>query len=62
LTDAGFIAREYPRPVAAAPYFQPTHWDTTWRLGVDALVHQALHDAAALRGRPIRKKAIPGAA
>jgi len=36
--DDAFIARECPRLVAAAPYFQASQWDATWRLGIDALL------------------------
>jgi len=36
--DDAFIARECPRLVAAAPYFQASQWDATWLLGIDALL------------------------
>lgn len=43
------VARCCPRLVAAAPYFQPAHWDRSFELGL-----QALLDAAARDGRRLR--------
>jgi hypothetical protein len=31
-------AREAPNWLAAAPYFQESHRDETWRVGVDAVL------------------------
>jgi len=55
--DPAFIARACPRLSAAAPYFQPTHWDATWQLGVDALMARAVADAQAVRRRRVRPRA-----
>ncbi len=33
-----FIERECPRLAAAAPYFQPRHWDATFELGIESLL------------------------
>jgi AcrR family transcriptional regulator len=52
--DAAFIARECPRLMAVTPFFQPSHWDATWRLGVDALIQRGLQDAAARRTAPAK--------
>jgi len=46
-----FIARECPNLIAAAPYFQQRHWDTTFELGIDALIERAKADVAARRKR-----------
>lgn len=54
--DAAFIARECPRLTAAAPFFQPSHWDATWQLGVDALIQRGLQDAAACRAAPAKRR------
>lgn len=43
------VARCCPRLTAAAPYFQRSHWDRTFELGL-----QALLDAAARDGRRLR--------
>jgi AcrR family transcriptional regulator len=43
--DADYIERHCPRLAAAAPYFQPAHWDRTFDLGLEALI-------AALRAPP----------
>ncbi len=45
--DDGFIARECPRLIAVAPYFQPAHWDSTFELGVEALLAAIVRDAKA---------------
>ena len=55
--DMSFIARECPHLKAAAPYFQPGQWDTTWQLGVDALMARAIQDAEAVRQRRVRRRA-----
>jgi AcrR family transcriptional regulator len=64
--DDAFIARECPRLMAAAPYFQEAHWNRTWQLGIDALIAQGLHAPpagaataakAAPRGRKARNSA-----
>jgi hypothetical protein len=39
-----------PRGPAArgrAPFFQPAHWDATWKLGIDALLERGRQDAKA---------------
>lgn len=36
-----FIERECPRLAAAAPYFQPRHWDATFELGIESLLASA---------------------
>ena len=55
--DMAFIAREGPHLAAAAPYFQPDHWDATWQLGVDALMARAIQDAQAVRQPRARRRA-----
>lgn len=45
--DDGLIARECPRLVGVAPYFQPAHWNATFELGVDALLAAMVRDAQA---------------
>jgi AcrR family transcriptional regulator len=58
--DEAFIARECPRLAAAAPYFQASQWDATWRLGIDALLAAGERDAssrvAPAVAAPARKK------
>jgi len=46
-----FIARECPRLIEAAPYFQQPHWDRTFDLGVE-LVIEALVASGKRRGVP----------
>jgi len=46
-----FIARECPRLIEAAPYFQQPHWDKTFDLGVE-LVIEALVASGKRRGVP----------
>ncbi|MGZ5185854.1 MAG: TetR/AcrR family transcriptional regulator [Caldimonas sp.] len=50
--DDAFIARECPRLMAAAPYFQESQWDATWQLGIDALLARASRDVAARSAAP----------
>ncbi len=45
--DDAFIARECPRLMAAARYFQPEHWDATWQLRIDALLERGERDRQA---------------
>lgn len=47
--DDGFVARECPNLVAAAPYFKEPHWDATFELGIDALIEKGKADMAAKR-------------
>ena len=58
--DATFIARECPRLVAAAPYFQEAHWDRTWQLGIDALMERGRREQRAQSATVTRKSAAPG--
>jgi len=55
--DDAFIARECPRLMAAAPYFQPAHWDRTWQLGIDALMERGRRELEARVAAPTRKTA-----
>jgi len=57
--DDAFIARECPRLMAAAPYFQEAHWDRTWQLGIDALLERGQRDLQA-RAATETKTATPG--
>ena len=57
--DAAFIARECPRLVAAAPYFQEAHWDRTWQLGIDALMERGRREQRAQSATVTRKTAAP---
>jgi AcrR family transcriptional regulator len=54
--DREFIARECPLLTAAAPYFQPDHWNATWQLGVDALMARAVQDAEGVRQRRAKRR------
>ena len=45
--DAAFIARECPRLMAVAPFFQPSHWDGTFALGLEAMLAAIVRDAQA---------------
>jgi AcrR family transcriptional regulator len=47
--QGAYVARQCPRLVAAAPYFQREHWDRTFELGVQALLHAVAQDATARR-------------
>jgi hypothetical protein len=47
-----FVLCECPRLAAAAPYFKAEHWDTTFALGVEALLAAVERDAARVAGRP----------
>ena len=57
--DAAFIARECPRLMAAAPYFQEAHWDRTWQLGIDALMERGRREQRAQSATVTRKTAAP---
>ena len=57
--DAAFIARECPRLVATAPYFQEAHWDRTWQLGIDALMERGRREQRAQSATVTRKTAAP---
>jgi AcrR family transcriptional regulator len=57
--DAAFIARECPRLMAAAPYFQEAHWDRTWQLGIDALIERGRREQQARAATATRKTAAP---
>ena len=52
--DDAFIARECPRLMAVAPYFQEPHWDRTWQLGVDALLERGERDRQARAAAPAK--------
>ena len=43
-----FIVRECPRLVAAARFFKADEWDTTFALGLEALIERMLADGAAI--------------
>ena len=45
--DGAFIARECPRLMKAAPWFQRSQWDATFELGVQAMLEAMARDAAA---------------
>jgi AcrR family transcriptional regulator len=45
--DSAFIARECPRLAKAARWFQPSEWDTTFELGVQAMLQALERDARA---------------
>lgn len=47
--DDAFVERECPNLVAAAPFFKEPHWDTTFALGIDALIAKAKADVASKR-------------
>lgn len=43
--DGVFIARECPRLMAVAPFFQHSHWDATFELGLEAILAAIARDA-----------------
>jgi hypothetical protein len=43
--------------MAAAPYFQPAHWDRTWQLGIDALMERGRRELEARVAAPTSKTA-----
>jgi AcrR family transcriptional regulator len=45
--EAAFISRECPHLAAAAPYFQRSHWDSTFHQGLEALLEALRDDAVA---------------
>lgn len=51
-----FIASHCPRLVAAAPYFQPQHWDATFEFGMELLLAGVQVEQAAARRRSPRAR------
>ncbi len=53
-----YIARHCPRLAAAAPYFKPVYWDSTFELGLESLL-AAMRPGSAARSRALDAAPAP---